>query len=63
MEDVRDRMFPQDTLVQINQVSVATTESVMSGEQSQLPFYQVISLDQGKSGWVAGWCIVAAPAQ
>lgn len=62
MDPVHDRLFYQDTPVSIFQSSTATIETVVDGERSQLPFYQVISLDQGKSGWVAGWCITAPPA-
>ena len=56
-----DRIFLQDSVVFINLVSLGTLESVASGEQSQLPFYLVTSPDQGKSAWIAGWCIAAAP--
>jgi len=54
-----DLIFLQDTRVYINYVGLATVELVATGEQSQLPFYYVTSLDQGKSAWIAGWCIAA----
>jgi hypothetical protein len=56
-----DRLFSLDSRVNINQVGVATLEQVVSGEQSELPFYHVISLQEGKSAWIAGWCIAAPP--
>jgi hypothetical protein len=54
-----DRVYLQDTLVNVNLMAIATVELVISGGQSQLPFYYVTSHDQGKSAWIAGWCIAA----
>lgn len=54
-----DRVFQQDTLVNIDFVAMATIEQVVDGTRSQLPFYHVSSLNDGKSAWIAGWCISA----
>ncbi len=45
--------------VGINIMNITTLEVVATGEQPQIPFYNVTSFDQGKSAWVAGWCIAA----
>jgi len=55
----RDTIYLQDTPVFINQVGVGTIELLATGEQSSLLFYQVTSMDVGKTAWVAGWCITS----
>lgn len=57
-----DRVFADGTAVTINRVAMATLEAADTAEQSQLPFYFVATTDPGRSGWIPGWCIMAAPA-
>jgi hypothetical protein len=59
----QDRVFLHGSIVFINLVSMATIESVATGQQAQLPFYLVTSPEQGRSAWVAGWCIASAPGE
>lgn len=54
---VHDRLYLQDTQVNIDFISLATIEFYASGEQAELPFYHVTSFDEGKSAWIAGWCV------
>lgn len=58
----RDRLFLHDSRVIVDQVGFGAIETLASGEQAELPFYHVISLEEGKAAWIAGWCIAAAPA-
>ncbi len=56
---VHDRLFLQDTQVIIDFATIATIQYVATGEQAELPFYHVMSINDGKSAWIAGWCIAA----
>ena len=51
-----DRYIPAQTDVQILGFEMRTLQ-FSGGEQSELPFYFVSTLDQTRQGWVAGWCV------
>ncbi|MCA9958339.1 MAG: hypothetical protein KC443_04865 [Anaerolineales bacterium] len=53
-----DMFFPIDTRVSINGVTPYVLRQVSDGQQFSINFYNVIAPD-GKSGWVAGWCLAA----
>jgi len=58
-----DMMLADETAVTIN-TSESRTVQKFTGDQSQenLFFYNVTANDgSGKSGWIAGWCVAAAP--
>ncbi len=53
-----DVFFPTATRVAINNVTPFWVRQLVDGQQFSINFYNVTAPD-GKSGWVAGWCVAA----
>jgi hypothetical protein len=57
---VRDHqlLFAADSTAALVATNVQTVQVIATGEQFDQPFYQLTRPEDGRSAWVAGWCVL-----